>query len=56
MELSKAREAESKLRLEIDQQLAQERKILAAKYDSEVDELRMSLSTKVKSRDAKIVE
>jgi hypothetical protein len=54
VELTKAREAESKLRLEFDQQLAKEREILSAKYESEVDELRVSLETKVKSLDAKI--
>jgi hypothetical protein len=55
-ELAKAREVESKLWLEFDQRLAQERKILAAKYDSKLDELWMSLSAKVESRDAKIVK
>jgi hypothetical protein len=55
-ELTKAREAESKLRLEFDHQLAKEREILSAKYDSEVDELCVSLETKVESRDAKINE
>jgi hypothetical protein len=53
-ELTKAREAELKLRLEFDHQLAKERDILSAKYDSEVDELRASLENKVESRDAKI--
>jgi hypothetical protein len=53
-ELTKAREAESKLRLEFDHQLAKEREILSVKYDSEVAELRTSLETKVESRDAKI--
>jgi hypothetical protein len=47
---------ESKLRLEFDHQLARERDILSAKYDSEVDELRASLESKVESRDAKIDE
>jgi hypothetical protein len=55
-ELTKAREAESKLRLEFDHQLAKEREILSAKYGSVVDELRTSLDTKVESRDAKINE
>jgi hypothetical protein len=55
-ELMKAREAESKLRLEFDHQLAKEQEILSAKYDSEIDELRVSLETKVESRDAKINE
>jgi hypothetical protein len=55
-ELTKAREAESKPRLEFDQQLAKEREILTVKYGSEVDELRTSLDAKVKSSDAKIDE
>jgi hypothetical protein len=55
MELTKAREAESKLRLEFDHQLAKER-VLYAKYGSEVDELRTSLDAKVESHDAKINE
>jgi hypothetical protein len=55
-ELTKAREAELKLRLEFDQQLAKEREILAAKYESEVDELCTLLDAKVKSRDTKIDE
>jgi hypothetical protein len=55
-ELTKAREAESKLRLEFDQQLAKEREILSVKYGSEVDELRTSLDAKIKSRNAKIDE
>jgi hypothetical protein len=54
--LMKAQEAESKLQLEFDQQLAKEREILTAKYESEVDELRVSLEAKVKSHDAKIDE
>jgi hypothetical protein len=54
MELTEAREAESKLRLEFDHQLAKERDILSAKYDREVDELCASLEGKVESRDAKI--
>jgi hypothetical protein len=55
-ELTKARKVESKLRLEFDHQLAKERDILSAKYDSEVDELRVSLENKVESHDAKINE
>jgi hypothetical protein len=55
-ELTKTREAESKLRLEFDHRLAKEREILSAKYDSEVDELRASLEAKVESRDANINE
>jgi hypothetical protein len=56
VELTKVQEAESKLRLEFDQQLAREQEILSAKYGSEVDELRTSLNAKVKDRDAKIDE
>jgi hypothetical protein len=56
MELTKAREAESSLRLEFDRQLAKEQGILSAKYDSEVDELRASLESKVEGRDAEINE
>jgi hypothetical protein len=55
-ELMKAQEAESKLWLEFDHQLAKEREILSAKYGSEVDELHTSLDAKVESRDAKIDE
>jgi hypothetical protein len=55
-ELTKAREVESKLQLEFDQRLAKEREILTVKYESEVDELRASLGTKVESCDAKIDE
>jgi hypothetical protein len=36
--------------------LAKEREILSAKYESEVNKLRVSLETKIKSRDAKIDE
>jgi hypothetical protein len=53
-ELTKTREAESSLRLEFDRQLAKEREILSAKYDSEVDELRTSLESRVESCDIKI--
>jgi hypothetical protein len=55
-ELVKAQEVESKLWLEFDQQLAEEREILAAKYEVEVDELRTSLGIDVENRDAKIGE
>jgi hypothetical protein len=55
-ELVKAREVESKLRLEFDQWLAEEREILAAKYEGEVDELRTSLGVDVENRNAKIGE
>jgi hypothetical protein len=56
MELTKAREAESSLRLKFDRQLAKEQGILSAKYDSEVDERRASLESRVESRDVKINE
>jgi hypothetical protein len=42
--------------LEFDRQLAEEKGILSAKYDSEVGELRTSLESEVKSRDAQINE
>jgi hypothetical protein len=51
-ELTKAREAESSLRLEFDRRLTEEREILFAKYNGEVDELRTSLEGKVEIRDA----
>jgi hypothetical protein len=54
--LVKVRGAESSLRLEFDRQLAEERGILSAKYNSEVDELRASLESKVESCDAQIDE
>jgi hypothetical protein len=56
MELAKAQEVESKLRLKFDQRLAEEREILATKYEDEVDELRTSLGVDVENRDAKIGE
>jgi hypothetical protein len=55
-ELTRTREAESSLRLEFDHQLAKEREILSGKYDSEVDELRASLESRVESRDIMINE
>jgi hypothetical protein len=55
-ELTKAREAESSLRLEFDRRLAKEQGVLSAKYASEVDELRASLESRVESRDAQINE
>jgi hypothetical protein len=55
-ELTKGREAESSLRLEFDRQLAKEQGILSAKYDSEVDELHVSLESKVEGHDAEINE
>jgi hypothetical protein len=44
------------LRLEFDRRLAEEKRILSAKYDSEVDELRVSLESKVEDRNAQINE
>jgi hypothetical protein len=54
IEQMKTGEAESSLRLEFDRRLTKEWEILSANYDSEVDELRASLESKVESRDAKI--
>jgi hypothetical protein len=54
--LTKTREAESSLRLGFDSRLTEEREILSAKYNSEMDELRASLESKVKNHDAKISE
>jgi hypothetical protein len=56
MELAKAQEVESKMRLKFDQWLPEEREILATKYEDEVDELRTSLGVDVVNRDAKIGE
>jgi hypothetical protein len=42
--------------LEFDRQLAEEKGILSAKYDREMNELRASLESKVKSRDTQINE
>jgi hypothetical protein len=55
-ELAKVRGAESSLRLEFDRQLAKEKRILSAKYDSEVNELRMTLESEIERRDAQISE
>jgi hypothetical protein len=55
-ELAKVRGAESSLRLEFDHQLAEEKRILSAKYDSEVNELCTTLESKIESRDAQISE
>jgi hypothetical protein len=55
-ELAKLQGAESSLRLEFNRQLAEEKRILSAKYDSEVNELHASLESKVESRDAQINE
>jgi hypothetical protein len=54
MELAKAKEAESMLRLEFEQRLAKEKEILTAKYDTEVDELRTSQGVEIEKRDAEI--
>jgi hypothetical protein len=56
VELAKTREVESSLRLEFDRQLAKEQEILSAKYDSEVDEIRASLESRVESCGVKINE
>jgi hypothetical protein len=55
-ELAKAREAELSLRLEFDRQLAQEKRILSAEFDSKVNELHATLGREVESRDAQIDE
>jgi hypothetical protein len=56
IELTKTREVESSLQLEFDRRLTEEREILSVKYNSEMDELRASLESKVENRDAKISE
>jgi hypothetical protein len=53
-ELAKVRGAESSLRLVFDRQLAKEKRILSAKHDSEVNELRTTLESKIESRNAQI--
>jgi hypothetical protein len=55
-ELAKVRGAESSLRLEFDRQLAEEKRILSAKFDSKVNELRTTLGSKIESCDAQIDE
>jgi hypothetical protein len=55
-ELAKVRGAESSLRLEFDRQLAEEKRILSVKYDSEVNELHTTLESKIESHDAQINE
>jgi hypothetical protein len=55
-ELAKVRGAESSLWLEFDRQLAEERGVLSTKYDSEVDELCVSLERKIENCDAQINE
>jgi hypothetical protein len=52
-ELAKAREAELSLRLEFDHQLAEEKRILSAEFDSKANELRATLGSEVESRGAK---
>jgi hypothetical protein len=56
VDLAKAQEAESSLRLEFDCRLAEERKILSAEFDSKVKELHATLGSKVENRDAQITE
>jgi hypothetical protein len=55
-ELAKVRGVESLLRLEFDRQLAEEKKILSAKYDNEVNELCTTLGSEIESRGALINE
>jgi hypothetical protein len=55
-ELAKVRGVESSLWLEFDRQLAEEKRILSAQYDSEVDKLRTTLGNDVESRSAQIDE
>jgi signal transduction histidine kinase len=54
--LAKVRGVESSLRLEFDRQLAKEKRILSAKYDSKVNELRTTLESEIESRNAQINE
>jgi hypothetical protein len=54
MELAKAKEVESVLRLEFDQWLAKEKEILTVKYETEVDELLTSQGAEIEKRDAEI--
>jgi hypothetical protein len=55
-ELAKVRGVESSLRLEFGRQLAEEKGILSAKYNREVNELRTTLESEIESRDAQINE
>jgi hypothetical protein len=55
-ELAKVRGVESLLWLEFDHQLAEEKRILSAKYDNEVNELRTTLGSEIESRGALINE
>jgi hypothetical protein len=54
LELAKAKGAESTLWLEFDQRLTKDKEILAAKYDTEVDELRTSQGVEIEKHDAEI--
>jgi hypothetical protein len=54
--LAKAREAELSLWLEFDRQLAKEKRIIYAKFDSKVNELRTTLGSEVESHGAQIDE
>jgi hypothetical protein len=54
IELAKAREAESSLRLEFDRQLAKEKRILSTEFDSKVKELRANLGAKSRAAAPKL--
>jgi hypothetical protein len=53
-ELAKAKEVESMLRLEFNQQLTKEKEILVAKYETDVDELRTSQGVEIEKCDIEI--
>jgi bifunctional ADP-heptose synthase (sugar kinase/adenylyltransferase) len=55
-ELAKAKEAELTLWQEFEQRLTEDKKVLAVKYDAEVDELHAAQDTENKKRDAKVQE
>jgi hypothetical protein len=55
-ELAKAKEAELTLLREFERWLAEDKKILVAKYDTEVDELRTAQDAKNEKRNAKVQE
>jgi hypothetical protein len=55
-ELAKAREAKLSLQLEFDRQLAEDKRILSAEFDSKVNELRATLGSEVENRGAQIDE
>jgi hypothetical protein len=55
-ELAKAKEADLTLRQEFERRLAEDKKILAAKYDAEVDELRTTQDVENEKHDAKVQE